>query len=126
VIASRRDRPGNRHRNFLTGAFHLLLRMLLGFDARGLDGIFVIRGDLLRGLPLRSSTGLVNLETLMRCSRLGLPIAHGVMHVSPRLSGRSKVANLRTMMRLFGEIVALRAAMAEEETAARQPPAWRR
>jgi len=114
VIASRRERPARRQRDILTGTFHLLLRLLLGFDGSRLDGIFVIRGDLLRALPLRSSTGLVNLETLMRCSRKGIPIAQGVVRVSPRLSGRSKVTNVRTMARLFQEIIALRHAIARE------------
>jgi len=114
VIASRRERPPNRQRDILTGTFHLMLRLLLGFDGSRVDGIFVIRGDLVRGLPLRSSTGLVNLETLMRCSRKRIPIAHGIMRVSPRLSGRSKVTNVRTMVRLVREIIELRRVIARE------------
>jgi hypothetical protein len=117
VIASRRDRPASVRRDILTAAFHRLMRLLLGFDGSRLDGIFVIRGSLLRTMTLRSSTGLVNLETLIRCSRKGITIAQGVMRVSPRLSGRSKVTNLRTMARLFGEILALRRAIAVDEPA---------
>ena len=71
VIASRREREPSVHRDVLTGTFHLLMRILLGFDGSGLDGIFVIRGALLKTVPLTSTTGLVNLETLMRCSRRG-------------------------------------------------------
>jgi glycosyltransferase involved in cell wall biosynthesis len=116
LIASRRDRPASARRDAITAAFHRLMRLLLGFDGRGLDGIFVIRGSLIRGLTLESSTGLVNLETLMRCSRKGVTIAHGVMRASPRLSGRSKVTNLRTMARLFAEILALRRAISADES----------
>jgi glycosyltransferase involved in cell wall biosynthesis len=114
IIASRRERTPSLHRDVLTGTFHFLIRLLFGFNGSGLDGIFVIRGDLLKELPLCSSTGLVNLETLMRCSRRGLKMARGVVRVSPRLSGRSKVANVTTMARLFLEIVALRRVIAGE------------
>jgi glycosyltransferase involved in cell wall biosynthesis len=116
VMASHRERPPSLHRDVLTNAFHVLIRLVLGFDASGLDGIFVIRGEVLKSMPLRSSTGLVNLETLMRCSQQGLKIGHGVVRVSPRLSGHSKVANVRTVARLFREVIALRWVIARERT----------
>lgn len=116
VIASHRERPPSLRRDVLTSAFHFLIRLVLGFDGSRLDGIFVIRRDVLKDLALCSSTGLVNLETLMRCSRKGIAMAHGVVRVSPRLSGHSKVANVRTVARLFVEVVALRWEMARERT----------
>jgi len=108
IAVSRRIRSAPSHREWLTRAFHLLMRAAVGFDPARMDGIFVIRRDLLLRLPLRSTTGLVHAEVLMRCMRLGCSMHAGTMQVSPRLSGESKVANLRTMLRILIELLALR------------------
>lgn len=114
VIASRRERGAIAHRDLLTRLLHVLLSMFLGFDGSGLDGIFVIRRSVLNDLPLRSATGLINLETLMRCTRRRCSMTTGVVHVSPRLSGRSKVTNPARMVKTFLEILKLRLALTFE------------
>jgi glycosyltransferase involved in cell wall biosynthesis len=108
LMVSRRERPVGACRTLLTTGFHWLTRLILGFDARGTDGIYVIQRATLCGLTLRSDTGLVNLELVMQCRRQRCRIDSGVTHASPRLSGASKVANVRSVSRMLWEMVRLR------------------
>jgi hypothetical protein len=63
----------------------------------------------LRQIPLHSETGLVNLEIILYCKKHGKKIAlSGVTQARPRLSGESKVTNLRTILNIFWEMWRLR------------------
>jgi len=108
LAVSRRIRSMPAHREWLTRTFHALMRSLTGFDSSDMDGIFVIRRAILEQLPLQSTTGLVHAEVLMRCVRRGCSVRTGTMQASPRLSGQSKVANVRTVAKIFIELVKLR------------------
>jgi glycosyltransferase involved in cell wall biosynthesis len=108
VMVSRRERSGPMPREVFTTAWHMLMRAIVGADLRGMDGIYVIRTSLLREMSLRSNTGLVNLEILMHCAKRGVRMRSGIMQASPRLSGESKVANVRTMATITWEMLKLR------------------
>jgi len=114
LIVSRRDRPPVLQREMLTAGWHGLMRLIVGIDLRGMDGIYVIRTDLVRDFTLRSNTGLVNLEILMQCARRGVRTRSGIMRTSPRLSGDSKVTNLRTISKTTWEMVKLRMALRKD------------
>ena len=108
LAVSRRLRDGAARREWLTRTFHLMMRLLTGFDPAGMDGIFVIRRDVLQQIPLRSNTGLLHVELLMQCARRRCRTIAGMMQATPRLSGESKVANIRTVSKIFWELVKLR------------------
>jgi glycosyltransferase involved in cell wall biosynthesis len=107
MILGRRERDVTAYREVVTFSMNVLMWLLLGFVPKA-AGIYVVRGDLVRRMTLRSDTGLVNLEIQLYCREWGFPIAWGVTHVRPRLSGESKVLNARTMFRTFLEMAKLR------------------
>ena len=106
LIVGYRKREVSFYRKFLTYGFNLLVRLLLGFVPDEVL-IYVVHGDLLRRMDLRSDTGLVNLEVLLHCKEWGSRTKWSVASARPRLSGVSKVANLRTMVRILVEMFKL-------------------
>lgn len=108
VVVSRRVRSVSTGREVLTKVWHVLMTLLAGADLRGRDGIYVIRTSLVQQMELHSSTGLVNLEILLLCHQRGVRINEGLMYASPRLSGESKVTNVRTVVKVLWEMVKLR------------------
>ncbi len=88
--------------------------MLTGFEAADMSGVYVIRRETLQAMPLRSETGVVNFEIVIRASRSGCVIASGSTTTRPRLSGVSKVTNLRTMLKLIWELFKLRGTLTGE------------
>lgn len=104
------------YRAILTYGLQKLMRTMFGFDQTGLEGVYLIRGDLLRGFRLVSNTGMVNLEILMRAVSAGKTIKRGVtMDVLPRLSGSSKIANLRGTLKTLVEMFKLKAKLVMEK-----------
>lgn len=106
LIVGYRKREVGFYRKVLTYGFNLLVRLLLGFVPDEVL-IYVIRGDLVRRMDLRSDTGLANLEVLLHCKEWGSRTRSSVASARPRLSGVSKVANLRTMVRILLEMFQL-------------------
>ena len=116
LILSRRERTVNAGRTLLTRGVDWTVRLILGFWPAQAQGIYLVRGDLLRAMPLYSDTGLVNLEIILYCRHLRrkITIASVPQITRPRLSGESKVTNLRTIVRLLGEMVTLRLRLRRE------------
>lgn len=109
LMLSGRARTVRAGRSFLTWGVNWTSRLLLGFWPDDSVGIWVVRGDLLRSMPLYSDTGLVNLEIILHCKAQKRSIVlSGVTQARPRLSGASKVTNLRTIVRIFWEMWKLR------------------
>ena len=109
LMLSGRARTVGAARSFLTWGVNWTSRLLLGFWPDNSVGIWVARGDLLRSMPLHSDTGLVNLEVILHCQAQKRSILlSGVTQGRPRLSGESKVTNVRTIARIFWEMWKLR------------------
>lgn len=109
LLLSGRARRVGAGRGLLTWGVNWTSRLILGFWPEETVGSYVVRGDVLRSLPLHSSTGLVNLEIILHCRRAGRRIGRsGVTEARPRLSGASKVTNLRTIVKTLWEMLALR------------------
>jgi glycosyltransferase involved in cell wall biosynthesis len=109
LMLSGRARSVGAGRSFLTWGVNWTSRLLLGFWPDDSVGIWVIRGDLLRSLPLYSNSGLVNLEIILHCKAQHRSIVlSGVTQARPRLSGESKVTNLSTILQIFWEMWKLR------------------
>ncbi len=114
-----RERTVTTYRHVLTFGLNVLMRIILGFVPPPTT-VFIVRGDLLRRMDLRSDTGLANLEVQMHCRMWGSRIATGPTQVRPRLSGESKVTNLRTMVKTFWEMAKLRRALARRQASPRR------
>lgn len=112
LVASTRQRPpGSGNRQLFSRIYHKLTNLLVGFDLSGMEGIYLIRRELLKDMELRSNTSLLNLEIIMQCVSRGYRIARGEMHVLPRLSGQSKMATWRSILKVIFETVKLRLAL---------------
>lgn len=110
LIISRRNRSVPLHREILTAGWWFMIRLLFGFFIRT-EGIYVVRRKLLHEVGLErmdSTTGLLNIEIVMRAIRRGCRWKQAVIDTKPRLSGASKVVNLGTTLRTLKETVKLR------------------
>ena len=114
LVISRRERAVAAHRVLLTIGFRWLTRLILGVDPRGVEGIYVVRRAMLRQVSIRSDTGLASLELFIRCRQRRCRIEAGVIRASPRLSGTSKVTNLRSIALTLREMIRLRLALGRE------------
>lgn len=108
LVVSRRRRESGAHRKLFTYLFHRLTNLIVGFNIAGMEGIYVIRRDILRRMELYSNTSLVNLEIIMQGVRAGCRIRTGEITVHPRLSGESKMTNCHAIARVFLEMLKLR------------------
>lgn len=108
LVVSRRLRNVKWYRDIFTKVYYLFSSLILGFNVDGIEGVYILRRDLLEKITITSSTGLANLEVLMQCFRMGCSVKYGVMHASPRLSGKSKITNLPYILKNIWEMVRLR------------------
>lgn len=116
LLQSGRERTVGADRRFLTWGVNLTTRLILGFPHDGNMGIYVVRGDVLRAIPLHSDTGLANLEVVLYCRHRRLKIGRsGVTQARPRLSGQSKVTNLPTILKTLCEMWKLRRRIGRRE-----------
>ncbi len=111
VVSTRQRQPGESQRQLFSRVYHRLTSLIVGFDLSGMEGLYVVRRNLLQDMELRSSTPLLNLEIIMHCVSRGCRIARGQMHVRPRLSGQSKMATWRSILKVIVETFTLRLAI---------------
>lgn len=109
VMLMREEQRREPVRRALTAGLYGLFRVLLGFDPYGFSGIFLTERRKLLDIPLRSSSGVQNYSVVINALRKGQRIGRVSTVVGQRMSGRSKVANLRTTLRVLREVLALRA-----------------
>lgn len=115
------------YRGFLSWGFRLCIRMILGCNPEKLTGIYLVRGSIVRALPLHSHTSLVSLEIYMNCVHSGAKMKHGTTTIRPRLSGVSKIANMSGIWKQLREMFQLRRQMGQQlrQPAAPESPASR-
>ena len=119
LLLSGRERTVGAGRKLLTWGVDVMTRLLLGFWHDGAFGIYIVRGNVLRTIPLHSNTGLANLEVILYCRDRKLKVGKsGVTQARPRLSGTSKVTNLPTILRTLWEMWRLRWRIRRERLAA--------
>ncbi len=108
VLSRYRHRDDGWIRDVLSWGFQNAIQVVVGH--RGdYTGISMFRRELLERVgPLRSETFFVNLEFPIRALRQGA--RHDLVEIEarPRLSGASKVRNLRRIARVGREILAMR------------------
>ncbi len=104
--------PGGRESftgHLLSTIERMMFRTLFG-RTPPFQGIFLIRTEILRHLPLHSQGRgwAIVLEMIIRADRTGCRWCNQPTTLLPRRSGRSKVNNLRTVMLSFVQLLRLR------------------
>ena len=103
VLALRQGRK-EVTRSLISNCYHGLIRVLFKFDAKDMCGIYIIKRPVLQEIRPRSNDIFLNLEIPLSCARLKKPIGTIVLQIKPRLSGVSKVTNVRTLARNMFEL----------------------
>jgi len=81
-----------------------MIRILFKFEAKDMCGIYIIRRSVLQEIRPKSNDIFLNLEIPLSCVRLKKSVGTIVLEIKPRLSGVSKVTNIRTMARNLFEL----------------------
>ncbi len=75
--------------------------------SREMDGISLFPREFLRAVPMKSETFFLNLELPIRAIRAGLKPGAATMHIRPRMSGQSKVLNVKRIRLVAQETLRL-------------------
>jgi glycosyltransferase involved in cell wall biosynthesis len=108
IVLVRRIARGNLGRNLLSSSMYVLIQLLFRFDARRYCGIFVVPSQRWHELRVASADVFFTLEVALRARRNGWRIGYVEAEWRPRRAGRSKVFNLRTVVRNLGELLMFR------------------
>lgn len=111
VLLMREEGKRKWWRQILTIGFYGWMRVMLGFDPYGYSGVFLVRRELVLDIPLHSTTGMQNYAIAIYGQRRGGRVRQVRTVIRPRLSGRSKVTNLTTMIKTFVDIIRFRLAV---------------
>lgn len=105
LLTTYRHRPDGLWRATMSKTVRLLVRAATGFADR-LEGPYLFRRALIDELNLvcHRSAGSIGLEIAAKSRSLGKRIGTTEIECLPRLSGRSKVADLRNIVTYVGEI----------------------
>ena len=111
-LSTYRHRPDGVVRMVMSRTVRLLVRLATGFADR-IEGPYLFRRDLLPELHLvaKTSAGSIGLEMAAKAVKLKKRIGSTEIECAPRLSGHSKVANLRNIASYLGEIWRIRQSM---------------
>jgi glycosyltransferase involved in cell wall biosynthesis len=107
VVAIRQGR-NEAARSFISSCFHGMIRILFQFDATDVCGIWLIERDVLEQIRPQASDIFLNLEIPLLCVRHRKSLGRITVSIQPRLSGTSKVTNLRTMAKNLYELLKFR------------------
>ena len=111
VLLMRDEDERARWRRLLTLALYGGMQILFGFDPFGFSGVYLVRRQILRQMPLYGTTAVQNYAVALHCQKQGYRIQRTSTVIRPRTSGRSKVANLPTMLKTTYDLIRLRFAI---------------
>jgi glycosyltransferase involved in cell wall biosynthesis len=109
VFGNIRQRPDGRFASLLSTAERLLYRIVVG-DSPRFQGLFMIRRSALTGLKFVSGGGRgwgIVMELVLLLQRGGYHLGEVAAEVRPRLSGKSKVTNVRTIWANFRQLLVI-------------------
>jgi hypothetical protein len=103
-------REGVRHtwRSAISWCFHSLVWLLFSFNAIDICGIYIIRRTVLEEIKPKSQDIFLNLEIPILCLRYRKRMARFIIKLKPRLAGKSKVANVKTLAKNVIEMFKVR------------------
>ena len=94
----------NTWRFMLSKGWRFIIKTLLQFDVNDI-AMYAFRRKILSSITLISSTGFLNLEFPIKAIKSGVKVKYYNIRLRPRLSGKSKVNNISTIIRSFLEII---------------------
>ena len=94
----------NIWRFMLSKSWRFIIKTLLQFDVNDIS-MYAFRRKILSSITLISSTGFLNLEFPIKAIKSGVKVKYYNIRLRPRLSGKSKVNNISTIIRSFLEII---------------------
>ena len=97
----------NIWRFMLSKSWRFIIKTLLQFDVNDIS-MYAFRRRLLSNITLISSTGFLNLEFPIKAIKSGVKVKYYNIRLRPRLSGKSKVNNISTIIKNFWEVLKLR------------------
>lgn len=105
MLTTYRHRPDGVVRMVMSRTVRGLVYVATGFRDR-FEGPYLFRRSLLDELELvaRTSAGSIGLEIAAKARAMGKRLGSTEIECAPRLSGRSKVANLKNILSYLGEI----------------------
>ena len=107
VPITERIAKDNLWRFVLSKSWRFIIKVLLQFDAKDIVG-YAFHRKLLSTITLISSTGFLNIEFPIKAIKSGVKVKYYNIRLKPRLSGKSKVNNISTIIKSFWEILKLR------------------
>lgn len=107
VHSSKRIKADSFLRVFLSKGLRLMSRLIIGMDGET-TGIFIFRKSIFSGGLPPLSTGYFNLLLPMSAQKRGNRIVNENIPVHPRVAGRSKVANLKTILHTIKDMILVR------------------
>ena len=94
----------NIWRFMLSKSWRFIIKTLLQFDVKDIS-MYAFSRQLLSNITLISSTGFLNIEFPIKAIKSGAKVRYYNIRLRPRLSGKSKVNNISTIIRSFLEII---------------------
>tara|TARA_B100001971_G_scaffold209591_1_gene233462 strand:+ start:28 stop:732 length:705 start_codon:yes stop_codon:yes gene_type:complete len=94
----------NLWRYVLSNGWRKIIKILFRFDVNDIVG-YAFRRKLLSSITLNSSTGLLNIEFPIKVIKSGVKVKYYNIRLKPRISGKSKVNNISTIIKSFWEII---------------------
>jgi glycosyltransferase involved in cell wall biosynthesis len=109
VLGYRQRRQDGWVRQLNAWGWNLLVSAFFGLRVRDVDCAFKLYDtDLARLCDVHSEGAMVNTEMLVKLARLKVPFVQVPVHHYPRQHGNATGANLKVIVRAFGELVRLR------------------
>jgi glycosyltransferase involved in cell wall biosynthesis len=109
------------HRTIFGKTFRLAMRTLFGVQLRDIDCAFkVMRGDILRSLPLESDGAMISTELMARWARSGATWTEVGVHHYPRTAGEQSGGSLRVILRAMRDVPLLWLKLRRESQQLRQ------
>ena len=109
VVGYRVDRQDPAIRKFNAWGWRVLCNAAFGMKIRDIDCAFkLLPRRLLNEIPLHSQGAMISAELLARACRRGYRIGQVGVHHYPRKAGQPTGANIRVILRAFGELWRLR------------------
>ncbi len=109
ALGYRRHRRDSAVRRLNAWGWNVLVSRLFGLHVRDIDCAFkVYDTELVRLFDLHSEGAVVSTEMLVKLTRMGVSAVEIPVQHLPRLHGRATGANVRVILRAFGELLRLR------------------
>lgn len=118
VLSVYEARDDGSVRKLLSWGVRLLIRIIHGVNLR-CEGPYLFRRELFDGAVLTPDSFFLNFEFPIRVLRAGHAVSVVEIPCRRRMGGRSKTANLRTIVAVAMDLVSLRSRLAREATQAR-------